>query len=203
MSNRKPADESLQPRSFIFDDENLKLAEFEIAKYPPERKQSAVIALLYLVQKQHGGWVPIAGMDYVANLLEMPSMRVYEVATFYTMFNLQPVGKHHIQLCGTTPCWLRGSDEIKKICRKKLNLVVGETSDDKLFTLSEVECLGACANAPVVQINDDYYEDLTAENFEQLIDSLVRNEKITVGSQIGRRCSEPTRGESKKLEETE
>ena len=193
MSVRRPAPDELQPKSFEFTQENLKIAQKNIAKYPADRKQSALKSLLFLAQKQYDGWLPTAAMDYIANMLEIPYIRVYEVATFYTMFNLAPVGKYHIQLCGTTPCWLRGSDNIKHVCKKKLNLNVGGLTEDKVFSLVEVECLGACANAPMVQINDDYYEDLDEENFSRLLDDLAGGKKVKVGSQIGRKCSSPER----------
>lgn len=157
---------------FTFDKKNLELAANIIKKYPPEGKRSAVLPLLDLAQRQNGGWLSVPAIEYVAGLLEMPYMRAYEVATFYTMFNLKPVGKHHIQICTTTPCWLRGSDNIVKICEKKLNIKISETTEDQMFTLSEIECLGACINAPVVQINDDYYEDLTQEKMEVIINKL-------------------------------
>jgi NADH-quinone oxidoreductase subunit E len=191
MSTRKPASKNIQPSSFEFTEENLQLAKKQIAKYPSDRARSAVKSLLFLAQDQHGGWIPTAAMDYIASMLGMSYISVYEVATFYTMFNLNPVGTFHIQLCGTTPCWLRGSNDLKKVCKQKLNIAVGETTDDGLFTLSEVECLGACANAPMVQINDDYYEDLSEENFSELLDNLASGKLVRVGSQVGRKCSEP------------
>ncbi|EER21795.1 MULTISPECIES: NADH-quinone oxidoreductase subunit NuoE [spotted fever group] len=158
--------------NFIFDKKNLNLAEEIIKKYPPKGKRSAILPLLDLAQRQNGGWLPVPAIECVANMLEMPYMRAYEVATFYTMFNLKPVGKYHIQVCTTTPCWLRGSDHIMKICEKKLGVKLKETTEDQKFTLSEIECLGACVNAPVIQINDDYYEDLTQEKMETIIDKL-------------------------------
>ncbi|ABV84710.1 MULTISPECIES: NADH-quinone oxidoreductase subunit NuoE [spotted fever group] len=158
--------------NFTFDKKNLNLAEEIIKKYPPHGKRSAILPLLDLAQRQNGGWLPVPAIEYVANMLEMPYIRAYEVATFYTMFNLKQVGKYHIQVCTTTPCWLRGSDDIMKICEKKLGVKLKETTEDQKFTLSEIECLGACVNAPVVQINDDYYEDLTQEKMEKIIDKL-------------------------------
>jgi NADH-quinone oxidoreductase subunit E len=193
MSARAPAKE--QPKSFTFSSDNLKKAKEIIAKYPKGRQASAVIPLLYIAQRQQqGNWVTIAAMDKIADMLEMPYIRVYEVATFYTMFNLAPVGEYHIQLCRTTPCWLRGSDKIRKTCHKKLNIDIGETTPDGKFTLSEVECLGACVNAPVVQINDDFYEDLTPDLMEALIDDLHDGRQVEIGSQIGRKSSEPLGG---------
>jgi NADH-quinone oxidoreductase subunit E len=180
-----------QPNSFEFTKDNLQLAHKIIAKYPKGQQRSAVMPLLYLVQKQHNNWIPKVAMDYVADLLSLAPMQVYEVAHFYTMYNKQPVGKHLIQVCRTTPCWLRGSDELTEVCKSKLNINVGETTNDNKFTLIEVECLGACVNAPMVQINDDYYEDLTTESMEKLLDDLANGKKPDKGSQIGRQCSAP------------
>ncbi|WP_347938679.1 NADH-quinone oxidoreductase subunit NuoE [Rickettsia oklahomensis] len=158
--------------SFIFDKKNLNLAEDIVKKYPPHGKRSAILPLLDLAQRQNGGWLSIPAIEYVANMLGMPYIRAYEVATFYTMFNLKPVGKYHIQVCTTTPCWLRGSSDIIKTCEKKLGIKEKEVTKDQKFSLIEIECLGACINAPVVQINDDYYEDLTQEKMENIIDKL-------------------------------
>ncbi|MCT4635503.1 MAG: NADH-quinone oxidoreductase subunit NuoE, partial [Rickettsiales bacterium] len=167
-----------------------KEAKKHIAKYPQGRQASAVIPLLEIAQKQNDNWLPIAAMEHVAEILEMPQIRVMEVATFYTMFNLSPVGKHHIQLCGTTPCWLRGAEDIKNLCKKKLKIDLGDTTKDKLFTLSEVECLGSCANAPMIQINDDFYEDLDVKSMTKILDDLTQGKKVKKGSQIGRKSSE-------------
>ncbi len=180
-----------QPKKFEFNKENLTLAQQIIAKYPKGKQASAVMPLLDLAQRQHHNWIPLAAMDYVADMLEMPAIRVYEVASFYTMYNKQPVGENLIQICRTTPCWLRGSDEITKACKDRLGIGIGETTKDNKFTLVEVECLGACVNAPMVQINDDYFEDLNAESMLTLIDKLTKGEKIKVGSQTGRQCSSP------------
>ncbi len=147
-----------QPESFAFTEENMAKARAHIAKYPPGRQASAVLPLLDLAQRQSGGWLPRAAMDAVAQILGMAPIRVYEVATFYTMFNLRPVGRYLLQACTTTPCWLRGSDDIVAACTRKLGIGVGESTADGLFTLVEVECLGACVNAPILQVNDDYYE---------------------------------------------
>ncbi len=174
---------------FTFTPENLSRAKTIIAKYPEGRQQSAVLPLLDLAQRQNANWLPRAAMDYVAALLDMPPMRVYEVATFYTMFNLAPVGANLVQVCRTTPCWLRGSDDITRTCCQKLGVGLGETTADGKFTVKEVECLGACANAPMVQINDDFYEDLTPESMAKLIDDLAEGRKPSVGSQTGRRGS--------------
>ncbi|HJD60464.1 MAG TPA: NADH-quinone oxidoreductase subunit NuoE [Rickettsia endosymbiont of Omalisus fontisbellaquei] len=158
--------------SFTFDKKNLNLAEEIIKKYPPHGKRSAILPLLDLAQRQNGGWLSVPAIEYVANMLEMPYIRAYEVATFYTMFNLRRVGKYHIQVCTTTPCWLRGSNDIMETCKKKLGIEEKEVTKDQKFSLIEIECLGACVNAPVVQINDDYYEDLTHEKMEEIIDKL-------------------------------
>jgi len=184
-----------QPTHFAFTPENLAKAKAHIAKYPPGRQASAVLALLYLAQEQHDNWVPRAAMDHVAELLAMPPIRVYEVASFYTMFNLRPVGRHFLQICTTTPCWLRGSDEIVKACEKKLGITIGETTPDKKFTLLEVECLGACVNAPIIQVNNgDFYEDLDGPATEKLIDALARGETPPKGSVKGRQGSAPAGG---------
>lgn len=175
--------------NFSFTPENLARAEKIIAKYPAGRQASAVIPLLDIAQRQNDNWLPQTVMDYVADFLEMPRIRVYEVASFYTMFNLKPVGKNFVQVCTTTPCWLRGSADIVSTCKKKLGIGVGETTADGQFTLTEVECLGACVNAPMVQINDDFYEDLTPEIMEKMIDNLKAGKQPEVGSQTGRRGS--------------
>jgi NADH-quinone oxidoreductase subunit E len=186
-----------QPAHFEFSKENQKRVKEIIAKYPKGRQRSATIPLLDMAQRQAGGWLPRAAMEHVAQVLELAPIRVYEVASFYTMFNLEPVGKHLVQVCRTTPCWLRGSDELTNLCRKKLGVELGETTKDDQFTLVEVECLGACVNAPMVQINDDYYEDLTPENFDRLLDDLAAGKKPKIGSQTGRQGSAPI-GKDKK-----
>jgi len=183
-----------QPSHFAFSPENLAKAKAHIAKYPAGRQASAVLPLLDLAQRQHGNWLPRAAMDCVADLLGMARIRVYEVATFYAMFNLRPVGKHFFQICTTTPCWLRGSDEVVKACERKLGIGIGETTPDGAFTLTEVECLGACVNAPIIQINDDFYEDLDGPSTEKLIDALRRGETPKPGSVTGRQASAPEGG---------
>jgi NADH-quinone oxidoreductase E subunit len=185
-----------QPDTFAFTLENLKKAEAIIAKYPPGRQASAVLPLLDLCQRQSGNWLPRAAMDYVAGLLDMAPIRVYEVATFYTMFNLAPVGKYFLQICTTTPCWLRGSDEVVAACRSKLGIDMGQTTADRLFSMREVECLGACVNAPVIQVNDDFYEDLDAETTARLLDALARGAPPPMGSMIGRQGSSPVGGKT-------
>lgn len=189
MSSRAPAKN--QPESFKFSPENIEKIKKIIAKYPPGRQASAVIPALDIAQRQNGGWVSIAAMETIADFLSMPYIRVYEVATFYSMFNLAPVGENLIQLCRTTPCWLRSSEEIKETCKKKLGIDVGETTKDGKFSLVEVECLGACVNAPVVQINDDVYEDLSADSMSRIIDDLSAGTKPKVGTQINRKNSAP------------
>jgi len=176
---------------FTFTLENKARADAILSIYPDGHKRAAVIPLLDLAQRQNGGWLPISGMHHVAEVIGMPRMRVYEVATFYTMFMRNPTGKHHIQVCTTTPCWLRGSDEILEACKKNLGIGVGQMSDDKLFTLSEVECLGACVNAPMVQINDDYYEDLTVKDMNEILDELRAGKQPAAGPRSGRYAAEP------------
>jgi NADH-quinone oxidoreductase E subunit len=185
---------------FAFTPENASRAQALIAKYPPGRAASAVLPLLDLAQRQCGGWLPRPAMEAVASLLDMAPMRVLEVATFYTMFNLKPVGRHHIQLCRTTPCWLRGSDEVRATCEKQLGIGPGERTPDGAFSLVEVECLGACVNSPVVQINDDFYEDLNGERMAALIEAFRRGETPTPGSTIGRQGSAPIREDAKASE---
>jgi NADH-quinone oxidoreductase E subunit len=183
-----------QPRSFAFTPENLAQAKAHIAKYPPGRQASAVLPLLDLAQRQHDNWLPRAALDVVADMLGMARIRVYEVATFYSMFNLKPVGRHFFQICTTTPCWLRGSDEVVHACERKLGITIGETTPDGRFSLTEVECLGACVNAPIIQVNDDFYEDLDGPATERLIDALTRGEAPKPGSVKGRQTSAPEGG---------
>ena len=190
------ADESFQPEHFSFSEENFITAQAHIAKYPEGKQQSAVMPLLTLAQKQNNNWLPTAAMDVVAKMLGMPPIRVYEVATFYSMYNLKPVGEHHVQVCTTTPCWLRGSEDVMNACKKKLGVGNGGTTADGKFTLQEVECLGACVNAPMIQVTshdgrDEYYEDLTAEGMEQLLNALEIGVEIQPGPQSGRQSSEP------------
>ena len=185
-----------QPESFEFTPENLEKAKAHIAKYPEGRQQSAVLPLLDLAQRQSGGWLPEAAMHRVAEMLGMPRIRVYEVATFYTMFNLRPVGRYLLQACTTTPCVLRGSDAVVATCEEKLGISIGETTSDGLFTLVEVECLGACVNAPILQVNDDFYEDLDGPSTEALLDALREGKPPPVGSLAGRRGSAPATGKT-------
>jgi NADH-quinone oxidoreductase subunit E len=161
---------------FSFNKENAKKAEEIVSKYPTGRQKSAVLPLLDLAQRQNNGWLSVDAIEYVADYILEPYMRVYEVASFYSMFYLKPVGKNHIQVCGTTPCWLRGAADILKTCEDQIGIKCGSTSADGNFTISEVECLGACVNAPLIQINDDYYENLTTEKIRSIIDDLSKKE---------------------------
>ena len=183
----------VQPTSFAFSEANLAEAKKHIAKYPAGRQASAVMPLLWLAQYQEG-WVSRAAMDVIAGMLEMAPIRVYEVATFYTMYNLKPVGKHLVQICRTTPCWLRGSDGLTEMCKKKLGTDLHGTSADGKFTIMEVECLGACVNAPMVQINDDFYEDLTPESLGKILDELAAGKQPKIGPQVDRLNSAPEGG---------
>jgi len=189
-----------QPRDFEFTRENLRWAQEQIKKYPEGRQAAAVLPILWRAQEQHDQWLPEPAIRYVAELLDMPYIRVYEIATFYTMFNLSPVGRYHVQLCGTTPCMLRGSDEIKPVCERVIG-PQGRVTPEGVFSWVEVECLGACVNAPMVQIGKDYYEDLTPENFEALLEGLRRGRPVKPGPQNGRQFSAPIGG-AKTLSET-
>lgn len=191
MSGSRSDGGGLQPSSFAFTAENLARIKKVIARYPAGRQASAVLAALDIAQRQHGGWLPRAAMDCVAELLGMANIRVYEVATFYNMFNLEPVGRHHVQVCTTTPCWLRGSDGIVGTCQKVLGVRVGETTADGMFTLDEVECLGACVNAPMMKIGDHYFEDLDPESTERLLMALKAGKPVKPGPQGSRHTSEP------------
>ena len=193
------AEERARWENFQWTEDNAKTAKMLIARYPEGRQQSAVIPLLDLAQRQVGaetatqGWLPIPVQEFVGRELGMAPVRVLEVTTFYTMFNLAPVGKYHVQVCGTTPCQLRGSDEVFAACKKR-GLAKGETTADGLFTLTEVECLGACANAPMVQINDDNYEDLTSKSMGAILDALAKGQTPKPGPQIDRQTSSPEGG---------
>ncbi len=204
---KKPFDlhADYQPESFEFNKKFKKSVKEAIERYPKGRQQSAVMPLLDLAQRQvaeegaaanpvYGGWIPRAAMDVIAEILDMLPVKVYEVVSFYSMYNTAPVGKYLVQFCSTTPCWLRGSDKIIQATKEHLSIGMGETTADGKFTLMEVECLGACVNAPMVQINDDYYEDLTPENMKEILNSLSEDIKPTVGSQIGRKASMPACG---------
>lgn len=180
--------------AFTFTADNLKRVEAIMSIYPEGHKKAAVIPLLDLAQRQVGNWLPITAMHEVARILHMPRMRVYEVATFYTMFIRNPIGKYHLQVCTTTPCWLRGSDDIMKAIQDKLGLAPGHTSTDGKFTFSEVECLGACVNAPMIQINDDYYEDLSVADTNEILDTLAAGKVPKAGPRNGRFAAEPVGG---------
>jgi NADH-quinone oxidoreductase subunit E len=199
---KKPFDlyADYQPESFKFSAKWKKKADAAIALYPKGRQKSATMPLLDLAQRQmaeegakanppFGGWIPRAAMDHIAEILDLPAVKVYEVASFYSMYNLAPVGKYLVQICGTTPCWLNGSDMVTKACKSKLGVGLGETTEDGKFTLMEVECLGACVNAPMVQINDDYYEDLTEQSMGEVLDLLSEDMNPKIGSQKGRHGS--------------
>ena len=188
-----------QPEHFAFSPENLAEAQMHIAKYPEGRAQSALMPLLTLAQKQNQNWLTMAAIEVVAKMVGIPFIRAHEVASFYTMYNLAPVGRHHVQCCTTTPCWLRGSDEVVRAAKDTLGIGFGETTADGLFTLAEVECLGACVNAPMVQVDSHdgseiFYEDLTYESTRQLLLSLKRGETPKPGPQSARKSSEPAAG---------
>lgn len=178
-----------QPETFSFSKEDNELIDKIIKNYPKDRKQSAVVPSLYIAQKRAGGWLPEKAISKVAEILEMPKMRVLEIATFYSMFNLKPTGDHFIQVCGTTPCWLRGSDQVIKACKEVISPEPNTVSSDGLFSWMQVECLGACVNAPLVQINDDYYEDLTYDTTKNVLQSLIDGSPLSIGSQSGRKSS--------------
>jgi len=195
MSVRRLAPPEQQPKDFAFTAENLEWAKNQMAKYPPGRQHSAIIPLLWRAQEQHGGWLPEAAIRRVADLLEMAHIRALEVATFYTMFLLQPCGtKAHVQVCGTTPCMLRGAEKLLEVCRRRIHHDPLHVSPDGAFSWEEVECLGACVNAPMVLIGSDTYEDLTAQSFEKVLDELAAGRKPKPGPQIDRQFSAPVGG---------
>ena len=189
MSIKKVSKE--QPDHFKFTDENFKAAEKAILNYPKGKQKSAVMALLYIAQRQNDNWIPLAAMKYIAKILEMPYIKVYEVATFYSMYNLAPVGKYFFQVCTTTPCMIKDAYKLVDVCKNKIAENESEISSDGSCSWMEVECLGACVNAPMVQINEDYYEDLDASKLEKIIDQIYKNEKPVPGSYRGRISSEP------------
>ena len=189
MSLKKVHDE--QPKEFKFSKENLKKAEDILKKYPEKNKKSAVMPFLYLAQRQNNNWIPLAAMKYIAKFLEMPYIKVYEVATFYTMYNLAPVGKYFVQVCTTTPCMIRGAYNLVEACKEKISENENELSKNKECSWMEVECLGACVNAPMLQINDDYYEDLDKEKTLKILESLLKGETPKPGSYRGRINNEP------------
>ena len=189
-----------QPENFIFSNENLELAQSEIKKYPKGKQASAVLALLYLVQKQNENWIPIAAIKYVANLLNIPYIQVYEVATFYSMFNLAPVGKYFIQVCTTTPCMIRGAKKIVDICKNHVSEHPNEISKNKNCSWTEVECLGACVNGPMMQINQDYFEDLDENKTLEIINLLLQDKFPEAGSAKNRKNTAPETGKTTLLE---
>ena len=193
MSVRRLAPPEVQTKEFSFSKDNLAWAKQQVSKYPEGRQQSAIIPLLWRAQEQAGGWLPEAAIRAVADFLGMVHIRALEVATFYTMFNLSPVGKFHVQLCGTTPCRLRGADDLEKICKKRIG-EQGEVTKDGKFSWVEVECLGACVNAPMAQINYDYFEDLDADSFNKILDAMAAGKKVKPGPQIDRQLSAPFGG---------
>ena len=189
MSLKKVHDE--QPKEFKFSSENLKKAEEILKKYPEKNKKSAVMPFLYLAQRQNNNWIPLAAMKYIANYLSMPYISVYEVATFYTMYNLAPVGKYFVQVCTTTPCMIRGANQLVEACKEKISENECELSNDKSCSWMEVECLGACVNAPMMQINDDYFEDLDKQKTLDILDKILNGETPKPGSYRGRVNNEP------------
>ncbi len=193
MAVRRLAPPETQPKTFAFTAENLAWAQAEMTKYPPGRQASAIIPLLWCAQQQAGGWLPEAAIRYVAAMLGLAPIRGLEVATFYTMFNLEPVGRYYVQLCGTTPCMLRGAEDLKKVCRRRIGDEHHVTADGN-FSWIEVECLGACVNAPMVQINADFYEDLTPETFEKILDEFAAGRTPPPGPQVDRQLSAPIGG---------
>ena len=189
MSIKRPAKD--QPESFEFNNSSLEEAKKIISKYPKGKQQSAVMALLYIAQRQNNNWIPLAAMKYIAKFLDMPYIKVYEVATFYSMYNLSPVGKYFIQVCTTTPCMIRGANQLVEACKEKISKNESELSSDKNCSWMEVECLGACVSAPMVQINDDYYEDLDEKSTKEILESLIKGKPLKPGSYRGRINNEP------------
>ena len=189
MTLRRPSKD--QPENFEFNANSLYEANKILSKYPKDKKQSAVMALLYIAQRQNNNWIPLAAMKYIAKFLNMPYIKVYEVATFYTMYNLSPVGKFFVQVCTTTPCMIRGANKLVEACKEKISINETELSKDKSCSWMEVECLGACVNAPMMQINDDYYEDLNKEKTIKILDKIINGETPKPGSYRGRTNNEP------------
>jgi NADH-quinone oxidoreductase E subunit len=191
---------SVQPKEFEFSNENLKKAEEILKKYPEKNRKSAVMPFLYLAQKQNNNWIPLVALKYIANYLSMPYISVYEIATFYSMYNLAPVGKHFVQVCTTTPCLIRGADKIVKLCKEKISSNENTLSKDGTCSWMEVECLGACVNAPMIQINDHYFEDLDEKSTIEILDSLIKDKPLRPGSYRGRQSTAP---EKKRLKNGE
>ena len=188
---KKIAHESLQPKEFSFHKENLVKAKNIIKMYPKNYQESSIMPLLSLAQSQNNGWLPKKAIEYVSDFLNIPEIKVLEMATFYSMYNLSPVGEYHIEICTTSPCMLRGSDEIVSNLEKNLGIEIGQLSGDKKFSLNKVECLGACVNAPIVKINEDYFEDLDLNSINELINKIKSKKKIKIGPQSSRKGSEP------------
>ena len=199
MSIKKISKE--QPENFEFNSKNLEAAKKNIQNYPEGKQQSAVMALLFLAQRQNNNWIPLIAIKYIAKFLEMPYIKVYEVATFYSMYNLSPVGDYFIQVCTTTPCMIRGAYKLVEACKEKISKNENELSRDNKCSWTEVECLGACVNAPMVQINDDYFEDLDKEKTIKIIDQILNGETPKAGSYRGRKNSEPEDGRKSLLED--
>ena len=192
MSIKKIAKD--QPNDFVYNETNLKISQEIVRKYPDGKQQSAVMALLFLAQKQNENWIPLAAMKYIAKILDMPYIKVYEVATFYSMYNLKPVGEYFVQVCTTTPCMIRGAYKLIEACKEKISKNEGELSENKKCSWVEVECLGACINAPMMQINDEYFEDLDKNKACKVFDKIINGEKPEPGSYRGRKNSEPETG---------
>jgi NADH-quinone oxidoreductase E subunit len=188
---KKIANEELQPDNFSFSSENIVKAKDIVKMYPKNYRESSIMPLLSMAQSQNDGWLPKKAIEYVSNFLNVPEMKVLEIATFYSMYNLSPVGKHHIEICTTSPCMLRGSDNLLEKLKNWIGINTGEITDDNKFSLNRVECLGACVNAPVVKINENYYEDLDLQSFEELINKLSKNKNVKIGPQSSRKGSEP------------
>ena len=185
-----------QPETFMFNDKNMEVAKKAISIYPEGKQQSAVMALLYIAQRQNKNWIPLSAMKYIAKILNMPYIKVYEVATFYSMYNLAPVGQYFLQVCTTTPCMIRGAYNLVDVCKKKISENESEISKDGKLSWMEVECLGACVNAPMIQINDDYFEDLNEKKLENIIGLIKKDQKIEPGSYKGRKSAEPENNRS-------
>ena len=189
-----------QPETFEFNEKSLEIANKVVSNYPEGKQQSAVMALLYIAQRQNNNWIPLSAMKYIAKFLDMPYIKVYEVATFYTMYNLAPVGEYFFQVCTTTPCMLRGAYKLVDVCKNKISENESDISKDGKMSWMEVECLGACVNAPMMQINDHYYEDLDEKQLEKIIENIKQNKKIEPGSYRGRKSSEPENNRSTLME---
>ena len=186
----------VQPEKFEFSKKNKETADSIIKNYPSGKQQSAVMALLYLAQKQNDNWIPLAAMKYIAKFLSIPYINVYEIATFYSMYNLAPVGKYFVQVCTTSPCLIRGADKLIKVCKEKISSKERKLSENKRCSWMEVECLGACVNAPMMQINDDYYEDLNENNASEIIESLLNDKPLKPGSYRGRKNTSPEKNKN-------